>query len=226
LLDAFLWVAVAGVVGARIWHIFTPPASMVAQGITTKYYLTHFVAAIAVWNGGLGILGAVIGGGVALFFYTKHKGENFLIWADIIAPGLALAQAIGRWGNYINQEVYGLPSNLPWAIFIDKAHRLTEYQAYSHYHPLFLYESLWCLLTMGILLWIGHRFEKHIQAGNLFLMYLIFYAVGRFGLEFLRLDVSAVRGVNANQAFMLVIGVLAGAVLLWRGRGTAPSAEQ
>lgn len=218
LLDAFFWVALAGVVGARIWHIFTPPASMVAQGITTKYYLTHFYDAIAIWNGGLGIFGAVIGGGLALFFYTKFKGENFLVWADIIAPGLALAQAIGRWGNYVNQEVYGLPSNLPWAIFIDKAHRLTEYQTYTHYHPLFLYESLWCLVTMGILLWIGHRRGKDIQAGNLFLTYLIFYAAGRFGLEFLRLDVSAVGGVNANQTFMLAVSTLSGMALLRRGR--------
>lgn len=218
LLDAFFWVAIAGVVGARIWHIFTPPASMVAQGISTQYYLTNFSEAIAIWNGGLGIFGAILGGGLALFFYVNIKDENFPVWADIIAPGLALAQAIGRWGNYVNQEVYGLPSSLPWAIFIDQAHRLPDHQTYTHYHPLFLYESLWCLLTMVVLLWIGRRYEKTIKSGTLFLVYLFSYATGRFLLEFLRLDVSKVHGVNANQAFMLVIGALAGMTLLWRNR--------
>ncbi len=208
------WMIIAGVVGARVWHVFTPPQSMVESGITTRYYLTHLYEAIAIWKGGLGIFGAVIGGGIALWVYARIKGENALRWFDITAPGLALGQAIGRWGNFINQEVYGLPTNLPWAIFIDKLHRLPGYKDVAYYHPLFLYESLWNLLNMAVLLWVGRKYKGQLQAGSVFLTYLVIYGVGRFGLEFLRLDVSTVGGVNANQMFVALLVALA-AVLLF-----------
>ena len=218
LLDALPWILLGGVVGARIWHILTPPESMIARGITTKYYLTHFFDAIAIWKGGLGIFGAVIGGCLALFLYARYRKEDFVAWADIIVPGLALAQAIGRWGNFINQEVYGLPTTLPWGIFIDKAHRLSDFAEEAYYHPLFLYESLWSLFIMGMLLWLGRRYRERLQAGNLLLAYIILYAGGRFGLEFLRVDASTAAGMNVNQIFILVVGILAGAALLWRQR--------
>jgi len=218
LLDAFPWILLGGVIGARIWHILTPPASMVARGITTKYYLTHFFDAIAIWKGGLGIFGAVIGGCLSLFIYARYRKEDFLAWADIIAPGLALAQAIGRWGNFINQEVYGLPTSLPWGIFIDKAHRIQGFAEVAYYHPLFLYESLWSLLIMGALLWFGFKFQEQLRPGSIFLAYIILYAGGRFGLEFLRLDASTAAGMNVNQIFILAVGILAGAALLWQQR--------
>src|SRR4030042_5280654 len=104
--DALIWVLIAGIVGARLWHVFTPPPSMVALGYTTKYYLTHPLALINTRAGGLGIVGAVIGGAIALYLYSRYKKQNFLMWADIAAPGVALAQAIGRWGNFLNQELY------------------------------------------------------------------------------------------------------------------------
>lgn len=216
--DALPWVLFGGIVGARMWHILTPPESMVARGITTRYYLTHFFDAIAIWEGGLGIFGAVIGGSLALFLFARNQGEDFLVWADTIVPGLALAQAIGRWGNFINQEVYGMPTTLPWAIFIDKAHRLPNFRDEAHYHPLFLYASVWNLFVMSALLWIERRYQDRLRRGSLLLTYLILYAIGRFGFEFLRLDASTVVGVNANQIFILVIGILAGIALLWRQR--------
>lgn len=211
--DVLPWMVIAGVVGARIWHIFTPPQSMVESGITTRYYLTHLYEAVAIWKGGLGIFGAVIGGAITLWIYARINGEDALRWFDIIAPGLALGQAIGRWGNFINQEVYGLPSDLPWAIFIDKTHRLPGYKDIAYYHPLFLYESLWNLLNMAVLLWIGRGYKEKLHQGSVFLSYLIIYGVGRFGLEFLRLDVSTVRGVNANQMFVAFLAGLAGILL-------------
>lgn len=225
LLDAFPWVLLAGLVGARIWHILTPPQSMVRQGITTRFYLTHLEEAVAVWKGGLGIYGAVIGGALALWVYSSLKKESFLLWADILAPGVALGQAIGRWGNFINQEVYGYPTQLPWAIYIDPAHRLAEYQEAAFYHPLFLYESLWSLLNMAVLLVVSARYRQVIRRGNLFLGYVVIYGLGRFGLEFLRLDISSAGGVNINQVFMLAVVFAVGVVLIVRQRSSGFSSE-
>ena len=147
--DMLFWVVIAGIVGARIWHVLTPPPSMVAQGITTQYYLTHPLDMIDIRKGGLGIPGAVIGGVLAMWVYTRRKKLSLITWLDITAPGLALAQAIGRWGNFFNQELYGAPTNLPWKIYIDPAHRLPGFENFAYYQPLFLYESLWDLANMA-----------------------------------------------------------------------------
>lgn len=219
-MDSIIWIILGGVIGARIWHILTPPASMVEQGITTMYYLTHPLAAIAIWRGGLGIPGGVAGGALAFYLYARKRDINFGIWADIIAPGLALAQAIGRWGNFINQEVYGSPSDLPWAIRIDPQHRLPEFADVATYHPLFLYESLFNLVNMGFLLWISRKFGDKLKNGDVFLTYLISYPIFRFFMEFLRLDVSIVGGINANQVLMLVIAFVSSVFLIWRHRKT------
>jgi len=218
ILDSLTWIVIGGVIGARLWHIFTPPASMVAQGITTQYYLTHPLAAIAVWRGGLGIPGAVAGGAFAFYLYSKKRGLKFGLWADIFAPGLALGQAIGRWGNFINQEVYGSPSDLPWAITIDPQHRLPEFMAYETYHPLFLYESIFNFLNMLFLLWISRKFEDKLENGDVFLTYLVSYPVYRFFMEYLRLDNSYVGGINANQTLMIIIAVIASGAIIWRHR--------
>jgi phosphatidylglycerol---prolipoprotein diacylglyceryl transferase len=216
--DSLTWIVLGGIIGARIWHILTPPASMVEQGITTLYYLTHPLAAIAIWRGGLGIPGAVAGGLLAFYLYGRKREIKFWQWADIFAPGLALGQAIGRWGNFINQEVYGKPTDLPWAITIDPEHRLPEFMSYSTYHPLFLYESLFNLANMGLLLWLGHRYGEKIKDGDLFLIYLITYPVFRFFMEYLRLDNSYVGGINANQAMMAFIAILSAGWIVWRHR--------
>ena len=219
--DGLIWVLVGGIIGARIWHILTPPPSMVALGITTSWYLTHPLDMISTWNGGLGIPGAVIGGVIALYWFSKRRKISFLDWVDIAAPGLALGQAIGRWGNFVNQEVYGAPTNLPWAVHIDAQHRLPAYQNVETFHPLFLYESLWSLMNMGVLLWLGRRYSDRLKSGDLFLTYLIIYPVGRFLLEFLRLDSAQVAGINANQTVMAVVALAATAVLIWRHRKPA-----
>ena len=214
--DVFAWVLIGGILGARIWHILTPPPSMVEQGITTMYYLTHPLEMLRFRAGGLGIPGAVIGGGLALFIYTRRKKLDFGMWADFVAPGLALAQAIGRWGNFFNQEVYGKPSTLPWAITIDPQYRLPEYSMFSTYHPLFLYECIWNLMNMGLLLYLGKRLVNWLKNGDLFLIYLMVYGVGRFMLEFVRLDSSQVAGINANQTLMAVVALVSAGLFLWR----------
>jgi phosphatidylglycerol:prolipoprotein diacylglycerol transferase len=212
LLAALPWIFLGAIIGARIWHIFTPPQSMVDRGITTQYYLTHLFDVLAIWKGGLGIIGAVLGGTVSLVIFATVKGVQSSIWLDILAPGIALAQVFGRWGNFINQEVYGLPSKLPWAITIDAQHRLSGYAQVSTYHPLFFYEALWNLFNMVFLLYIGRKYQNRLVQGGIFLLYLIFYGVGRIGLEFLRLDVSSFQGFNLNQIFMVIV-VLAASVL-------------
>lgn len=216
--DALIWILIGGILGARLWHILTPPPSMIAQGTTTMFYLTHPLDALAIWKGGLGIPGAVIGGVIALYFYCRRRKLSFPVWLDIGAPALALGQAIGRWGNYVNQELYGRPTNLPWAITIDPQHRLPAYQAVAKYHPLFLYESLWNLFNMFFLLWLERRYPTRLKPGDLFLVYLIVYPIGRFLLEFIRLDPSQVAGLNANQTFMLIVAVCATAALIIRHR--------
>ena len=209
--DIMPWALLGGVLGARLWHILLPPASMVEQGITTMYYLTHPLNALAIWNGGLGIPGAVIGGFIAVWIYCRNKGIPVGFWADAIAPGLALAQAVGRWGNFFNQELYGAPTDLPWKLFISPQFRLAKYTNISYYHPLFLYESLWNLANMGLLLWLSRRYQAKLKTWDVFFVYMIFYGFGRFMLEFLRLDPAPLGTFNANQSFMAV-AVVAGAV--------------
>ncbi len=219
--DVLAWVVIAGIIGARLWHILTPPPNFIEQGITTKYYLTHPLAAIAIWNGGLGILGAVVGGAIALFFFMRQRGLSFARWVDIIAPGLALAQAIGRWGNFVNEELYGSPTNLPWGLYIDPQYRLPQYQNVAYYHPLFLYESLWNLGNMALLLWVSKRYRDRLLPGDVFLIYAIVYPVGRFLLEFLRLDASMVAGININQWIMAGIALISLFALILRHRFTS-----
>ena len=203
--DMFFWVVLAGVIGARLWHILTPSVS---SGITTMYYLTHPLEIFAIRSGGLGIPGAVIGGALALWIYSRKHKLVFLTWADIIAPGVALAQAIGRWGNFFNQELYGAPTNLPWKIYIE--------QEDDYFHPLFLYESLWNLANMFLLLWMSRKLINWLKPGDIFIIYMLFYAVGRFFLEFLRLDIAKIGNINANQTFMAIVAVVASILLAWR----------
>jgi len=216
--DLLVWLVIGGVIGARLWHIFTPPPSSIEQGYTTTYYLTHPLDLFNIRAGGLGIPGAVIGGAIALYFYTRKHSMNFVEWTDIAAPGVALGQAIGRWGNFFNQELYGAPTDLPWKIYIEPQYRLTGFEHQAYYHPLFLYESLWNLANMFFLMWLTRRFEGRLKSGDVFLTYAIIYPLGRFFLDFLRLDASMIGGVNANQTFMLIVAVCAAIVLAWRHR--------
>jgi len=213
--DLFTYLLIGGIIGARLWHILTPPPS---SGITAEWYFTHPLDALNIRKGGLGIPGAVIAGVIVLFFYARRHKLNFAEWTDIAVPGLALGQAIGRWGNFVNQELYGAPTDLPWKLHIDPEFRLAGYQDVEYYHPLFLYESLWNLGNMFLLLWLSRRFGDRLKNGDIFLVYLIVYPVGRFLLDFLRLDASLVGGININQTVMAVVAVLAAAALIWRHR--------
>jgi len=222
--DALLWALVGGIIGARLYHILTPAAS---AGVTTGYYLTHPLDLIDTRQGGLGMPGAIIGGVLALALFSRRRKLKLSILLDAAAPAVALAQTIGRWGNFVNQELYGPPTDLPWGIFIRPENRLAGYELIERFHPLFLYESLWNLANFGLLLWLGRRFGNRLKGGDLFLVYLITYPAGRFLLEFLRLDVVSRWGLNLNQTLMGLVALASALALYWRHRPSrgAPSRD-
>jgi phosphatidylglycerol:prolipoprotein diacylglycerol transferase len=214
--DALIWLLVFGLIGARIWHIFTPSQSLLDQGIDTKYYLTHPLAILTTWEGGLGMPGAIVGGVVGLYIFARRRKISLGFILDVAAPGVALAQAIGRWGNLINQELYGPPTDLPWKIYIRPKNRMVGYESYEYFHPLFLYESLWNLCNAILLLWLLRRYSDRLIEGDLFFVYLITYPLGRFLLEFLRLDFVPMWGINFNQTVMLLVAIASGIALVLR----------
>ncbi len=172
-----------GAIGARLYHVIDQWA----------YYSQH--PAMIFGGAGLGIFGAVIGGAIGLLIYTIWQKLSALHWLDVVAPGVILAQAIGRWGNYFNQELYGYPTNLPWGIYIDPAHRLPGYEIYTHFHPLFFYEFLWDLLGCVLLLFIGRKWQKRLLNGDIFFLYAIYYSAGRFYLEGLKINVWTIDSI-------------------------------
>ncbi len=210
--DMVPWALIFGILGARLWHVLMPSVS---SGLSFDWYLHHPGEILAVWNGGLGIPGGVIGGVFGIWLFCRRRNIVFADMMDSVAPALPLGQAVGRWGNFINQELYGRPSTLPWAITIDPAYRVPEYAEFATYHPLFLYESLYNLLLSFCLYRLDQAEGVKLKKGSLFLIYLIAYPAARFFLEFLRLDTAQVAGINMNQLIMAVTAITA-AVVLWR----------
>lgn len=210
--NGLIWVVLAGIVGARIYHVLTPSPS---TGITFLDYIKDPINLIAIWRPGLGVPGALIGGGLAAFIYARRVGIDFWVWADLVVPGVALGQAIGRWGNFFNQELYGKPTDLPWAITIDPENRLSGYEAFSKFHPMFIYEMIMNLIICGGLIWIEGRFSRRLRAGDLLGLYAIFYFGGRFFLEFIKLDAPELgNGFTIAQGLAL-LAVAGGVVFLW-----------
>lgn len=216
--DALIWILVLGAIGARLYHVFTPSKSMIEAGFSTNYYLTHPLEILMTWQGGLGWPGALLGGFLGLFIFTRRKKLSLGELADIGAPGVALAHAIGRWGNFINQELYGPPTDLPWGIYIRPENRMQEYRQYERFHPLFLYESLWNLANAVVLLWLWRKHRERLKDGDIFVIYLMNYSFGRFLLEFIRLDFVPLLGINFNQMVFLAIVIGGGVLLLLRHR--------
>lgn len=212
--NVLLWCLVLGIVGARLYHVVSSPQG---TDVGLRYYLQNPLEVLAVWKGGLGIYGAVAGGLLGLYLYTRLNGLSFWRWADFAVPGLALGQAIGRWGNYVNQELYGYPTDLPWGIYIDPAHRLPGFEAYERFHPTFLYESLLNLLVFAAPLWAGRRFAGRLLEGDLLLLYGVLYPVGRILVETQRPDAWLVAGVPAAQ--WVAVGAIALSLgLVWYRR--------
>lgn len=204
------------IVGARLYHVLTPSPSMAAIGIESPWdYFQNPMQLINIRAGGLGIYGALAGGALGLFIYTRRQRIPMLGWADLAVVGVALGQVFGRWGNFFNQELYGRPSDLPWAITINEAHRLAGYEQFSRFHPAFLYESLWNLLAFLVLYTLAKRYGQKLLTGELTALYLIFYAVGRILLETVRLDsrVLNLAGLNLNMAVATFVSLLVALVM-------------
>lgn len=179
-LSLILGLIISGLVGARVYHLLSE----------LPYYFQNPSQIIKIWQGGVGIAGAIITGLVFLYFFAKKRKINFLFLVDILIPCLILGQIIGRWGNWFNQELYGLPSNSFWAIPIDLSQRLIGYQQFQYFHPVFLYESFICLLILIFVLVIHHQYLKRkiMPQGIILGVYLFLYGLSRFGIEFLRID--------------------------------------
>jgi phosphatidylglycerol:prolipoprotein diacylglycerol transferase len=194
---------------------------MAAFGIETPWdYFQNPAQLINIRAGGLGIYGGLAGGAVGLFIYTRYQHISMLGWADLAVVGVALGQVFGRWGNFFNQELYGRPTTLPWAITIEEAHRLPAYREFSTFHPAFLYESLWSLLAFLVLYFLAKRFDDKLLKGELTALYLIFYAIGRILLETVRLDSRTLdlAGLNLNMAVATFVSIIiALAMALWVG---------
>ena len=214
------WALVLGVIGARLYHVLTPSPSMEAVGIFSPLdYFRNPYQLINLRNGGLGIYGGIAGGALGLWIYTRRNRLPTIAWADLAAVGMALGQVFGRWGNYFNQELYGRPTNVPWGIIIEPKYRLPAYSEYSRFHPAFLYESLWSLLTFFILLTLVRRYGKKLLTGDLVALYLVMYAIGRSLLEMVRLDSRLLNlgGVQVNMAVATFVSLLvAVAMVIWR----------
>ncbi len=223
--NVLLFALVFGVIGARIYHIISDVAQGDPLGYFSKDFWTNVLNVINPRTGGLGIYGAVAGGILGIWIYARYSKLRFWQWVDIGVPGLALGQAIGRWGNFFNQELYGWPTNLPWGIPIDSAHRLPQFASLpdtTRFHPTFLYESLAMVVVTILLLYIGRRFFKSLRQGDMFLLYGMFYPFVRFFTEMERPDAWLVSGVPAAQIVAVASFIVCGVWFAYRHTGPAP----
>ena len=220
--NALLLCLILGVVGARLYHVISSP---VGTNIGFSYYMQNPLEILNFRQGGLGIYGAVAGGLIAIYIYVRYAKLNFWTMVDIAIPGLFLGQAIGRWGNFFNQELYGFPTTLPWGIPIDAAHRLpifADLTAYpvetTRFHPTFLYESLWNLGSAILVFYVARRWSK-AKPGDLLLLWGMLYGLGRFLAEFQRPDAWLISGIPTAQLIGLALIVICGVTLMYRHTG-------
>ena len=195
--DALIWIVLGGVVGARLYHVITD----------YERFTGDWARVFQIWKGGLSIWGVVAGGLIAVLIVARVKHVNTFLLTDAIVPGLLVAQAIGRWGNYFNQELFGEPTTLPWGLKIDVINRPLGFESYSQFHPTFLYESIYCLILVAIILWVERNWR--LRTGQTSGLYLALYCFGRFGFENLRIDdARVVLGLRINAWVTLVVMII------------------
>ncbi len=214
--DMLLVVVVLAIIGARLYHVVSSPAG---GQMGWDYYKENPLKAFYIWEGGLGIFGAIIGGALGVFIFCQFQKLRPLQWMDFAAPGVAIGQSIGRWGNYINRELYGPPTTLPWGLKIPEFYRITPYRDMAQYpestlfHPTFLYESLAALILCLVLLWIADKYQNKRREGDLLVGYLMGYSIIRFFTEFLRPD-AWMMGSLATAQIVALVFIITGAIFL------------
>ncbi len=210
---AGIWAVVAGFVGGRLAYVSTH----------TGDFRGRWLHVFAIWEGGLALYGGLTLGILTGIYVAWRRRLPVLLALDAAIPGIPLAQAFGRWGNYFNQELFGTPTKVPWALEVEQAHRPAKYQAFATFHPTFLYESIWDLVIVGTLLWLSARHK--LRTGSIVLCYLAMYAFGRFLLELIRTDTTfRLFGLSRNAWVSLAVVIGAGVWLYLRERGR-PAAE-
>lgn len=226
-LDIATYAVPAGIIGGRLYHVISSPQPYFGEG-------GNPIDALKIWEGGLGIWGAISLGALGAWWGARRLGIPFLTFADAAAPGVALAQAIGRWGNWFNNELYGGPTDLPWGLTIHEwnhsAGRAVEDAAgnpvvLGTFHPVFLYESIWLVLLAGALILAERRFT--LRRGQVFGLYVAGYPVGRIVLELMRTDeATVILGQRINVWTSLIVFALGVAIVLWAGRSQPPAISQ
>ena len=188
--DIAVWAVPFGIVGGRIYHVITDAQLYFGAGANP-------IDALKIWQGGLGIWGAIAFGAVGAWIGANRAGVRMAPLADVLAPGIVLAQAIGRWGNYFNQELFGNPTSLPWGLEIDLRYRPSGFEQFETFHPTFIYESIWAILVAIILITVERRWQ--VNNGRIFLLYVALYSFGRLFIEQLRIDpVNEAAGFRLN----------------------------
>ncbi|MFE4702992.1 prolipoprotein diacylglyceryl transferase [Streptomyces sp. NPDC056738] len=196
--DIAVWAVPFGLVGGRLYHVITDYELYFSEG-------RDWVDAFKIWQGGLGIWGAIALGALGAWIGCRRRGIPLPAWADAVAPGIAFAQACGRWGNWFNQELYGRATDLPWALHITSS---TDGRVPGYYHPTFLYESLWCVGVGFLVIWADRRFK--LGHGRAFALYVAAYCVGRGWIEYMRVDdAHHILGLRLNDWTALVVFLLA-----------------
>jgi phosphatidylglycerol:prolipoprotein diacylglycerol transferase len=212
--NGMIIVAIAALIGGRLYHVIDQ----------WQRYQDDLLSIVLPPYTGLGVYGGIITGTVAAFLYARYKKAPFLRWADIVAPALFVMQAVARWGNFFNQELYGTPTTLPWGIPIDCAHRIAAYpcsefpEATTSFHPLFLYESLSGIAGAVVLIWMGYHLRHRLRPGDLLFAFFIWYGAVRFLLEPLRQENWTFNGIPTAMLVSLGFIVVGLAALLWRHR--------
>ena len=235
------WLLIAGIIGARLYHVFSNPVG----GLGWSWYREHPIDIINFWSGGfrgLGIFGGVLGGFIALVLYVRWKKLILPRWLDIVIPGVLIAQALGRFGNFINQELYGPPTTLPWGFKINtnfpfqtptemlgrSPQEILEYVLVTRFHPTFFYEATWNLVGFILVMVFGRKLYPKLRDGDIFLFYLIWYPLGRLIVEMFRPDawVTGLPGLATAQLVslgLMAVGIV-GLILRHRNWRPAPAA--
>ncbi|HET9828779.1 MAG TPA: prolipoprotein diacylglyceryl transferase [Nocardioidaceae bacterium] len=198
--EVAVWAVPFGVIGGRIYHVISSPEAYFGPN-------GDALRALEIWKGGLGIWGAISFGAVGAWIGCRRQGVRLSTFADAVAPGLLVAQAIGRLGNWFNQELFGGPTTLPWGLMIDPAHRPVGYEQYASFHPTFLYELLWNLAGAAFIIWLDRRFR--LGHGRVFWAYVVVYTLGRVWIELLRIDTAEhVLGLRLNVWTSIIVALV------------------